>query len=372
VNTRCFQVSLKDSDAKVDPEEGVIQRVSLISLGEARGHDVFVDKTTLQQVFDQATELGSVKVKADHGSGVFATIGYVDNFSMNDKQVLGDFHIYESEPERNRIFEIASKKPDHLGMSIEFTGDDERVDGQMRARCDELITSALVSDPAANKSLFSKKTVDTQKTPRSVPPKDMATKTPATKLKTKLEDPQKEKEPTEMEAMLSRMEKLETRLSKYESEDEEDEDDEGGEGKKSPKATDPSVEPKVENPDKDKEFDEEADSTALDEDEDEDEDESKKKEKLSKSKLSKKGFSAKASRAEIIALAAKYGMKLSPAGAGDSQAKGKKTFEDLVAEKTTELKGNKNEAIRFCLEHNKAEYAEHRKSFMTPKTPRTL
>ena len=66
-------------------------------------------------------------------------------------------------------------------------------------------------------------------------------------------------------------------------------------------------------------------------------------------------------------------MKLAPAGAGDAASKNKKTFEVLVAEKTTEFSGDKNKAMTFCIQNFKAEYAEYRqKAFMAPKTNRTL
>ncbi len=353
-----FQVSLKDSEAKIDPGTGTIKGVSLISLGEARGHDVFVDITTLRQVFDKAVELGTVKAKADHGSGVFATIGYLDNFSMNEKQVLGDLHIYESEPEKNRIFEIAGKNPNHLGMSIEFTGEDERMDGKMFARCAELITSALVSDPAANKSLFSKKTIDDSESVRSVASKAMA-KT------TKLEVSDEEKKPSEMETLMTRLEEVESRLSKFE----EGVDSSADEGKEEPKATDPSAEPKVENP----ENVELSVDTDGDGDDDSNTPENPDAEKDAEATAKKAEFSKKSkpTRAEIISLAAQIGMKLMPAGTPDVAKPVAKNFEALVEAKTKEI-GNKNAAISFCIANHKAEYAEYRKAFVTVSKSKTL
>ena len=155
----CHYYSLQTPS--VNEEDSIIHGVSLIKTGNAEGHfdrkgrQEVVDNKTLEQVFAQCKQLGSVKVKADHGSGVFSTIGWVDNFDLTSDKVLGDFHIYENEPQRARLLEIASKNPSHMGMSLEFEGLDEPGDDQAFSRCERIIAVALVSDPAANNSLFS-------------------------------------------------------------------------------------------------------------------------------------------------------------------------------------------------------------------------
>ena len=163
---RHFFEALKSSN-HVDVASGTIRKVSLISLGEARGHKdekgrkVFVDETTLEQVFAFCRQEGTIKVKTDHGSGVLSTIGYLDSFSQEPTRVVGNLHIYDAEPDAPRIFEIAAKNPTHLGISLEFTGLDEVDDRRCLARCDEVITAALVSDAAANKSLYTRKDLGT-------------------------------------------------------------------------------------------------------------------------------------------------------------------------------------------------------------------
>jgi hypothetical protein len=159
VEKHCHYYSLQTPS--VNEGDGVINGVSLIKTGNADGHfdrkgrQEVVDETTLQQVFAHCKQLGSVKVKADHGSGVFSTIGWVDNFGLTNDKVLGDFHIYENEPQRARLLEIASKNPSHMGMSLEFEGEDEPNGDQAFSRCERILAVALVSDPAANSSLFS-------------------------------------------------------------------------------------------------------------------------------------------------------------------------------------------------------------------------
>jgi len=145
----------------IDEMAGTIRSVSLMELGNAEGHfdkkgrQMIVDATTLKQVYEYCVGNGNLKVKADHGSGVMATIGWADNFSLTATKVLADFHIYETEPQRPRIIEMAKKNPDHLGMSLEFGGEDEVSGDHCLARCSSVFATALVSDPAANKSLFS-------------------------------------------------------------------------------------------------------------------------------------------------------------------------------------------------------------------------
>lgn len=145
----------------IDTENGIIRTVSLIELGDAKGHfdkkgrQVIVDDVTLEQIFKECKKLGSIKVKADHGSGVFEIVGWADNFSLTANKVTADVHLYESEPNRPRLLEIAEKNPTHMGISMEFTGEDKPRGTVCLSRCDGVIAAALVDDPAANSSLFS-------------------------------------------------------------------------------------------------------------------------------------------------------------------------------------------------------------------------
>tara|TARA_R110000744_G_scaffold60999_1_gene126248 strand:+ start:603 stop:1592 length:990 start_codon:yes stop_codon:yes gene_type:complete len=148
---------------QIDSENGIIRSASLMEKGKARGHydkegrQVMVDDMTLEQVFNQCKKLGSIKVKADHGSGVFEIVGWADNFSLTSNKVTADVHIYEAETNRKRLLEIAEKNPTHMGISMEFTGEDTAQGKVCMSRCDEVLAAALVDDPAANSSLFSAK-----------------------------------------------------------------------------------------------------------------------------------------------------------------------------------------------------------------------
>lgn len=180
----------------IDADAGTISGVSLITIGEARGHRstesglrLLVDQTTLQEVYDCCCQMGSVKVKLDHGSGILSTIGFVDGFGLGGDKVTANLHIYDAEPEAQRIFEIAEKNPQHMGISLEFLGVDQEdpMEKVCYARCTEVLTAALVSDPAANVSLFSIPTpLDATHSPAKINPSSLK-KTSLTQFMKKLE-----------------------------------------------------------------------------------------------------------------------------------------------------------------------------------------
>jgi hypothetical protein len=139
---------------------------------------LMVDQTTLKEVYDCCCEMGSVKVKVDHGSGILSTIGFVDGFGLGEGKVTANLHIYDAEPQAQRIFEIAEKNPQHMGISLEFLGVDQEdpMEKCSYARCTEVLTAALVSDPAANASLFSIPTpLDANHSPAKINPSSSKT-----------------------------------------------------------------------------------------------------------------------------------------------------------------------------------------------------
>ena len=354
---RHFFEALKSSN-HVDAASGTIRKVSLISLGEARGHKdekgrkVFVDETTLEQVFAFCRQEGTIKVKTDHGSGVLSTIGYLDSFSQEPTRVVGNLHIYDAEPDATRIFEIAEKNPTHLGISLEFTGLDEVDDRRCLARCDEVITAALVSDAAANKSLYSRKGDDTSKdSTQSKTPMPKATNKLSTDQepeKKDIETPEPEKkEPTlgEVHSMLSsHMKDFEEFKSKFE-----DPNKVGDEGS-TPKATSPDTEPHTSG---DNDIPVKKDFAG-------DADKDKEKDKESDEKKLQRAAELGAEKA-IKAFAARFGTKIPTSGAPASSAEPVvKTFAVLVDEATKEFAGDKDKAMLHCLKKYPTEYAASR------------
>lgn len=159
-----FVSRLNLSGTKVNREAGIIRSVSLISLGEARGHDKQVDQKTLETVRDCAKEYGDgLRVKFNpntftHGAGMLAGRIPVSTIRVESGKTVGDLHLYRSMPAEAKeyLYEICEETPGNIGLSIEFTGDDEEIDGQKFARCGEIFSAVIVDIPAANPTgLFS-------------------------------------------------------------------------------------------------------------------------------------------------------------------------------------------------------------------------
>jgi hypothetical protein len=341
-----------NTESLVDEQTSTIHSVSLISLGEAKGHrsdktgsKVFVDRTTLAQVFKCCEESGTLKVKVDHGSGVFSTIGYVDKFELEESRVIGDLHIYDSEEESPKIFEIARKNPAHMGLSLEFMGMDEEMPGGCMARCDQVITAALVSDPAANSSLFfsSKETVDLHK--------QSVTKTINTSKNMKFETstdpeikPEAKMEEGDLAAMFAKHMAEYAEFKKSMAKDYPINDTAKGDD---PVGEDPNISPVV----KGKGSLEDAD-TAMGEDAPEKMESEKDKEKELK-KAAQLG-----AELAIKAFASKMGIHLPSAGA--STVPTKKSFAEIVESETKRFDGDKTKAMIHCIKTYSAEYAASR------------
>lgn len=375
----CYRFSIDLTGSKIDPNNRTIRQVSLISLGEAKGHNVFVDQKTLTQVFDKLTELESLKVKADHGSGVLSTIGYIDQFAMGQDKVLGDFHVYEAEPEAPRIFEIARKNPNHLGMSLEFEGEDQKKDGKMFARCSDISAVALVSDPAANKSLFEKSTNYVDSSYQSDNYKSMANK----KLDDKPDVKDEKKELDDMPDAGSssdfekRFNDFATRFDAFMKKYDEGAVNKEDDTKPTLPATNPNAEPKANNngpsmKDGDKGGANKGEEPGANPTGPWEEDEKKFQARIDKA-------ASLASEKTLRKFASSLGIRSLPAQGtpyGGSDNTSEKTFEVLVEEKTKELaaKGDKNPKINatvFCMKNHTKEYAAWRP--VAEKTaPRTL
>jgi hypothetical protein len=181
----------------------IIEGVSIISVGEAKGHGLFVDATTLQEVKACAESYaGGVKVNLDHGAGIKDIIGFVDNFRIIGDKLVADLNLLENADRRAYVLEIAEKLPDTFGISIAFSGPVREIDGKSFASCTELYSADLVQTPAANPTgLFSFQAVD-----KKSQPMDTAS------TNTALEDGEKE---DPMKDILSRLAALETFAADY-------------------------------------------------------------------------------------------------------------------------------------------------------------
>lgn len=135
----------------IDDGAGIIRGVSIITRGQARGHDLIIDQTTLQQVVVAAQEYeNGVKVKVDHGSGVYSIVGSVRDFRIDGDRVKGDLHLLKTADKRQHILELARELPDTFGLSVSINGLHETKGGKTYARCSRISSCDIVTDPAAN------------------------------------------------------------------------------------------------------------------------------------------------------------------------------------------------------------------------------
>ena len=150
-------ITFAASTGAIDAEAGVIRGVSLITKGPALGHGVMIDDKTLEQVKTAAEQYaGGLKVKLDHSSGAGDIIGYIDTLRIDGEKLLGDMHLLQNSPHRDYILEIAQRIPDTFGLSIAFSGPSEKSADKLTTlqRCSEIYSVDLVSEPAANPSGF--------------------------------------------------------------------------------------------------------------------------------------------------------------------------------------------------------------------------
>lgn len=166
MNTLVLFAALAAASARIDTEAGILLGVSVITEGEARGHDMFIDATTLGQVRDCIAAFGDdgVKVKVNHWSGFEGIVGTLRNPRIDGIQLRADLHLLATHEARAKILEMAEQMPSQFGLSIAFSGESEEREvgsdaGQIKAnfaRCQELYSVDLVDDPAANPTgLFS-------------------------------------------------------------------------------------------------------------------------------------------------------------------------------------------------------------------------
>ena len=144
------------AQSRVNRDTNIISGVSLVSLGDARGHNKEADQTTLEQVRDCAkTYKGGLRVKFNpytfnHGDGGLAAFIPPDTIRIEGDKVIGDMHVYAAFGGKDYLYEIAERAPDNFGLSIEFNGDTEQIGDKFFARCDEIFAATVVDLPAAN------------------------------------------------------------------------------------------------------------------------------------------------------------------------------------------------------------------------------
>lgn len=308
--SRAFEATESPS---IDAELGVIKGVAVITEGPALGHfdrktdnPIFADAKTLAEVLACAKQYaGGLKVKMTHAGDAADIVGFLRNFRIDGQVLRADFHALQSTPHRAYIMEVAQTVPHAFGLSIAFSGATE-IDGERAlARCSEIYSADLVSEPAANPNgLFTAQ-------PNRDGPKLTIENT------SKMEDDMKDvlaKLSAQIEEMGARLSKLETPVV-------------------------PEVDAEVEVPDA--ELAEHVKPEAM------------------SAQLAKAAESG--AMAALKLFTAQFGTPAIPATshqASNPAGSTAKKFEDLVAAKATEL-GSKTEAIRFCVKNHASEHSAY-------------
>ena len=91
---------------EIDAQKGVIHGVSVISIGDAKGHGMEVDRVTLEQFCQVAkSHKDGIKTKfgLDHDAGVESVNGVLKNFRIDGDKVRADLHLLKSDPHRERF-----------------------------------------------------------------------------------------------------------------------------------------------------------------------------------------------------------------------------------------------------------------------------
>jgi len=146
-------------DGVIDAKNAIIAGVSVITVGEARGHGMQIDQRTLEEVKAAAeTYAGGLKVKTDHYTGFNEIVGALKNFTIDGDQLRADLYLLKNHDATARILEMAELMPDTFGLSISFSGEHLEDGDIVFARCSEIYSADLVDTPAANPTgLFSAK-----------------------------------------------------------------------------------------------------------------------------------------------------------------------------------------------------------------------
>ena len=136
-------------------EEMELGGVSILEVGEAKGHDLFVDKTSLETALKimQKAKNG-LKIKMNHGSGLEAVCGFARNPRIEGDKLVADLRLLRNSPHYGLIKEMASEAPDQFGVSLAFVNESETINGKDYIRPQSIASADLVSSPAATNGLF--------------------------------------------------------------------------------------------------------------------------------------------------------------------------------------------------------------------------
>ena len=151
------QFSLISTNQKVDAEAGIIHGVCVMCIGKAKGHEVSIDEKSLTQFLalaQQHTDGIKVKFGNDHKAGVEDTTGLLKNFKRDGDKIRADLHLLKTDPNFNKIVEMAKTLPNEFGLSASTQADEELIGHDKFVRFLDIFSVDIVSNPAATNGLF--------------------------------------------------------------------------------------------------------------------------------------------------------------------------------------------------------------------------
>ena len=123
--------------------------VSILTVGEAKGHNLLIDQTSLEQALAVAQTMKRIKVTMGHGAQVDGILGYIDSFVIKGDRLMGDLTLF-STTQAQFVQHLATVLPEGFGLSLTFSGVPDEVGGNRYARVSEIYDISVVSTPAAN------------------------------------------------------------------------------------------------------------------------------------------------------------------------------------------------------------------------------
>jgi len=126
-----------------------LSNVSILTVGEAKGHNLLIDQTSLEQALAVALSMKRIKVTMGHGAEVSGILGYIDGFKIEGDRLMGDLTLFNTN-EAQFVQHLANVLPEGFGLSLTFSGVPEQVSGDRFARVTEIYDISVVSTPAAN------------------------------------------------------------------------------------------------------------------------------------------------------------------------------------------------------------------------------
>jgi hypothetical protein len=111
----------------IDAAAATIKNVSVITVGEARGHGMQIDEKTLLQVKAAAeTYAGGLKVKTDHYTGFNEIVGALKNFTIDGDQLRADLFLLKTTMPRLALSRWPNSCPIPSGCRLALAANTKR------------------------------------------------------------------------------------------------------------------------------------------------------------------------------------------------------------------------------------------------------